>query len=64
LNFLFLTDGAPGCMESMDINGGRRRDISDPVADLNFLFLGGSPPPPRGAGCQLYATCMSSRHCP
>ena len=46
-----------------DVNLDRGIDISDPVAELNFLFLGG-PPPLRGTGCRLYDGCPRSPHCP
>ena len=43
----FLFNGAerPGCLDALDTNDDGRINVSDPIATLMFLFLGGSPPP-------------------
>ena len=48
---LFLGTGCPTCDDAADANDDGRLDISDPVYKLNFLFLGGFPPPSPHPGC-------------
>ena len=49
-------------IQAMDLNGDDRSDISGAIAELGYSFLGGIPPP-RGVGCQVYATCGTSPGC-
>jgi hypothetical protein len=44
LEWLFLGEGAPGCIAVMNTNGDKAVDISDPISLLEFLFLEGPQP--------------------
>ena len=70
LNYLFLGDKAPACLEAADSNDDGALDLSDGVFVLAFLFLDGPAPPPPGPpgmpcgldargplGCGRYAGC-------
>jgi hypothetical protein len=48
LNHLFLGLPAPACLDAADIQNDGLIDISDPIALLGFIFLGGEPPAPPG----------------
>jgi hypothetical protein len=39
------------CQATMDANGDNGVDVSDPIYLLQYLFLGGSAPPPPFSGC-------------
>jgi hypothetical protein len=62
LGCLFLGTACPECRPATDYNNDGTEDISDAIAALSHLFLGGLPPP-RGKGCQVYASCRVSEHC-
>ncbi|MBI4586105.1 MAG: VCBS repeat-containing protein [Planctomycetes bacterium] len=49
LEFLFLGEEAPSCLEAADFNNNGTVDITDAISELEFLFLTGSPPSPPGA---------------
>lgn len=68
LNYLFLGDAAPSCLQAADSNGDAALDLSDPIYFLTAHFLGGPaiPPPspecgnaPAGEGllCSSYPPC-------
>ena len=64
LNYLFLGQGRSDCLSAADINVDAQLDISDPVALLQGLFLGGSLPEPTchgepadDLGCDDYDVC-------
>ncbi len=44
LNFLFLGQAAPTCMDAADADDSGTVDLTDPVFLLNFLFAGGPQP--------------------
>lgn len=41
LNFLFLGDFTPTCMDAADTDDSGVVDVSDPIRNLTFQFLGG-----------------------
>ena len=47
---------------AMDFNADGRLNIADGISGLNYLFLGG-PPPPAGIGCKSYPDCESDAAC-
>jgi hypothetical protein len=49
LNYLFLGDETPECLDAADTDNSGDLDLSDGVNVFNFLFLGGSPPPTPGS---------------
>jgi hypothetical protein len=53
LGDLFLGNPATGCRKAFDVDGDGALGIADPIFLLEHLFLGGSPPPPPGAGCGI-----------
>ena len=70
MNFLFLGGRAPSCSEAGDADDNGRLELTDAIVVLNFLFLGGAPPPPPGPtrcgtdppgsrdlGCESYGAC-------
>jgi hypothetical protein len=51
LNYLFLGNESPRCMDAADANDDGSVEVSDPIATLQFLFGGAQMlPPPRTAG--------------
>jgi hypothetical protein len=46
LNFLFLGSQPPACLDAADFDDDGQLNITDPIATLWFLFLGGKAPPP------------------
>ncbi len=68
LNWQFLGEKEPSCLETADANDDGASDLSDPVFLLYFLFLGGEEPtkpgaadcghaPDPGADCVQYDSC-------
>jgi hypothetical protein len=51
LSYLFVTPGAPPCLEACDADGSGVLNITDAVFTLGYLFLGGQPLPPPGPAC-------------
>lgn len=52
LNYLFLGNRAPGCLDAADTDDSGTVDLSDAIRILNYLFLGGgAPPAPGPAAC-------------
>jgi hypothetical protein len=45
LNWLFLNQRTPDCVDAADANGNGSVDIADPVYTFSYLFLGGVAPP-------------------
>jgi hypothetical protein len=48
LNWLFLGDETPGCLDAVDANDDGETNLSDPIAILDHLFLGREAPPAPG----------------
>ncbi len=44
LDFLFLGQARPPCLDAADMNDSGRLDITDAIHTLNYLVLGGAPP--------------------
>jgi hypothetical protein len=66
---MFLGEQEPACLKSADANDDATIDISDPVALLEFQFLGGLSPPAPHATCGLDPTldeleCAAFPPCP
>lgn len=71
LAHLFLGVAAPGCLEAADADGDGALNLTDAIFILDFLFLGGLPPPepgptadPCGPGsgslpCETYSSCRA-----
>jgi hypothetical protein len=73
LNYLFLGQKAPTCLESADANDDGRIDIADAIYLLSFLFIGGPQPfapgppwkpcGPDRAGSKAFLGCESYTKC-
>ena len=59
LNYMFLGDEAPACLDSADCNADDVLDISDPLYELNILFVG-FPAPGTWDTCEKFSACGSS----
>jgi hypothetical protein len=46
LNYLFLGQAAPACLDAADVDDSSAIDLSDSVRIFGWLFLGGRPPEP------------------
>ena len=61
LNFLFLGQAPPACMDAADIDddGGPRPSLTDAIRVFNWLFTGGPPPaaPAPSAAAYVPADC-------
>ena len=53
LNWLFVSEEQPLCREALDVDGDAATNITDALAVLGFLFLGGSPPEAPFPSCAL-----------
>jgi hypothetical protein len=51
LNYLFVGNESPTCLDAVDANDSGKADISDALYSLSFLFLGGTAPPAPHPGC-------------
>jgi hypothetical protein len=69
LQYLFLGEAPPPCLESADANDDGTLNVSDPVSLLDFLFRGGVPlpepfaacgtdPSPDRLGCESFPPCV------
>ena len=47
-NWLFLGSATPSCTDAADADDNGRNNITDAIQLLQFLFLGGPPPPAPG----------------
>jgi hypothetical protein len=50
LDFFYLGNAVPRCMDAVDTTDDGIHDISDAIRIFSFLFLGGAPPPAPFAG--------------
>jgi hypothetical protein len=51
LSFLFISPGPPPCLEACDADGNGTLNITDGIALLSYLFLGGPAPAAPGPQC-------------
>jgi hypothetical protein len=48
LGYLFLGEGAPGCLDAVDADDSGAIDLADAISSLEWQFLGGPEPPSPG----------------
>ena len=56
LDFLFLDNFQPTCMDAADSDDSGIVDVSDPIRNLTFQFVGGGEIPPPFPDCDIDTT--------